>query len=229
MNTIQLIINTLNGFNIWSTGFRILLAAFMGSIIGMDRSRHGRAAGTRTHILVCLGAAITTLLGFYTATNLGFANDPLRMGAQVVSGIGFLGVGTIMIRNNSHVTGLTTAAGLWATACIGLAVGAGFYSVAIISFLTVLLTVTVVTRIERRLGIKDTGMYYIEMADMQIAKRFYVQMGDQISRMDIVPAKSGLPGHVGIELVIKEPKNRTEVFAALQQSEDVLIALPNHT
>ena len=229
MSILEQIIKTLCGFNIWSTSFRILLAAVMGSIIGMDRSRHGRAAGTRTHILVCLGAAITTLLGFYTATYLGFSNDPLRLGARVVSGIGFLGVGTIMIRNNSHVTGLTTAAGLWATACIGLAVGAGFYSVAILSFLTVLITVTIVTRIERRLGIKDTGMYYIEMADMQLAKRFYLQIADQISRMDIVPAKSGLPGHVGIELVIKDPKNRTEVFAALQQSEDVLIALPNHT
>lgn len=229
MKLIQLIITTLKEINIWSTAFRILLAATMGGLIGMDRSRHGRAAGTRTHILVCLGAAITTLMGYYTATNLGFSNDPLRLGAQVVSGIGFLGVGTIMIRNNSHVTGLTTAAGLWATACIGLAVGAGFYSVAVLAFITVIVTITVVTRIERRFGIKDTGMYYIEMADIRTVKAFFNKMGDQVSRMDVVPAKSGLPGNVGVELVIKDPKDRDEVFAALQQNEEVLLALPNHT
>lgn len=229
MKLIRLIITTLKEINIWSVAFRILLAAVMGSIIGMDRSRHGRAAGTRTHILVCLGAAITTLMGYYTATNLGFSNDPLRLGAQVVSGIGFLGVGTIMNRNNSHVTGLTTAAGLWTTACIGLAVGAGFYSVAVLAFITVIITITVVTRIERRFGLKNTGMYYIEMENIETVKAFYGRMSQQISRMDVVPARSGLPGNVGVELVIKDPKDRNEVFASLQQSEDVLIALPNHT
>ena len=229
MKTIQLIVDTLKEINIWSVAFRIFMAAVMGGLIGLDRSRHGRAAGTRTHILVCLGAAVTTLMGYYTATNLGFSNDPLRLGAQVVSGIGFLGVGTIMIRNNSHVTGLTTAAGLWATASVGLAIGAGFYSIAILAFITVLITITIVTRIERRFGIKDNGIYYIEMADIKTVKAFYNQMGDQVSRMDVVPAKSGLPGNVGVELVLKDPKDRDSVFAKLQESEEVLLALPNHT
>ncbi len=223
------IVATLNDINLWSVCLRIFLAALMGGTIGMDRGKHGRAAGTRTHILVCLGACITTLLGFYTAQCLHYNNDPLRMGAQVVSGIGFLGVGTIMIRNHSQVTGLTTAAGLWTTACIGLVIGAGFYSVAILSFLTVLFTFTLLSRLERKLIGRDTGAYYIEMIGIQEAKNFYNTMYPQISAVDIVPAKSGLPDHVGLEFIVDDPKLRKGIFAQLQDREDVVIALPHHS
>ena len=82
MNSLKSIMELLADINIYSVAVRIFLATFMGGCIGMNRFRHGRAAGARTHILVCLGAAITTLLGFYTAANLGFPNDPLRLGAQ---------------------------------------------------------------------------------------------------------------------------------------------------
>ena len=100
---------------------RMLLAVACGGIIGMERGRHGRAAGLRTHVLVSVGAAISAIVGLYTTEILGYSNDPLRVGAQVISGIGFLGVGSILVVGKSHVRGLTTAAGLWATASIGLA------------------------------------------------------------------------------------------------------------
>ena len=92
----------------------------------MDRERKGRPAGMRTHILVCLGASMTTMSGFFVVHTLGIESDPLRISAQVISGIGFLGVGTILITGRMHVKGLTTAAGLWTTASIGIALGAGF-------------------------------------------------------------------------------------------------------
>lgn len=228
MDELKAMITLLQGINPWSVCLRILLATLIGGIIGMDRGKHGRAAGARTHILVCLGGCLTTLLGFYTAQCLHFNNDPLRMGAQVVSGIGFLGVGTIMIRNHSQVTGLTTAAGLWTTACIGLVVGAGLYGVAILSFLTVLFTFTLLSRLERRLIGRDTGAYYIEMIGIQEAKAFYNRMYQKISAVDIVPAKSGLPDHVGLEFIIEDPKLRKGIFEELQQREDVVIALPHH-
>ena len=228
MNEIRGVLEALEGINLWSVTFRILLATVIGGSIGMDRGRHGRAAGARTHILVCLGATITTLLGFYTASCLNFPNDPLRMGAQVVSGIGFLGVGTIMIRNQSQVKGLTTAAGMWTTACIGLAIGAGFYSVALLSFFTVLLTFTVLSRLERHLYGRDTGAYYIELTDIQRAKEFFNKMNPQISGIDIVPAKIGLPNHVGIELVVENQKLRRAIFAEFQQIEYIAIAIPRH-
>ena len=121
------VFEVLRGFNCWSVIFRILLATLVGGFIGSERGSHGRAAGLRTHILVCVGAAMTTLTGVYAMVELNSIGDPMRLGAQVISGIGFLGAGTIMVRNHSHITGLTTAAGLWATACLGLAIGAGFY------------------------------------------------------------------------------------------------------
>ena len=121
------IIETLTELNLISVSVRILLALLVGGCIGMERGYHGRAAGLRTHILVCVGACIAAMTGVYEVGVLGFTADPLRVGAQVISGIGFLGVGTIIVRNRSQVTGLTTAAGVWTTAIIGIALGFGFY------------------------------------------------------------------------------------------------------
>ena len=122
----QTILQTLSEFNIWSITFRILLATVIGGCIGSERGRHGRAAGLRTHILVCLGSTMTVMLGIYSVQVLGLGGDPMRVSAQVISGIGFLGAGTILTRGRFHITGLTTAAGLWTTASLGLAIGAGF-------------------------------------------------------------------------------------------------------
>lgn len=127
-----------------------------GGIIGMERGRHGRAAGLRTHVLVSLGAAISAIVGLYTTEVLEYSNDPLRVGAQVISGIGFLGVGSILIVGKSHVRGLTTAAGLWATASIGLASGVGYLTVACAATLVVFLTMTVMSRLEASADLRQT-------------------------------------------------------------------------
>jgi len=229
MSWLSTLMEILHGINFWSVTFRVFLAAIIGGLIGIDRGRHGRAAGTRTHVLVCLGASITTLLGFYTASCLHFPNDPLRMGAQVVSGIGFLGVGTIMIRNHSHVKGLTTAAGLWTTACIGLAIGAGFYTLALLAFLAVLFTFTLLSRLERQLGNRGSAAYYVEITDIQHAKDFCNEVGALLSEIEIVPAKSGLPHHIGMEIAIDKPAKNQAMVTRLQQNEHVAIAVPRHT
>ena len=228
VDKIQAILMHIEGITISTTIFRVVLATLIGGCIGMDRGRHGRVAGTRTHILVCLGAAITTLVGFYTAELLGYANDPLRMGAQVISGVGFLGVGTIVIRNQAHVKGLTTAAGLWTTACIGLAVGAGFYLVAVLSFAAVMITMSVLAHFEQRFRKQDIKEYYIEMESMAKAKEFYQSISCRRVAVDIVAARSGLPGHVGMELSVEDPALRKEIFEQLQADEEVAIAVPIH-
>lgn len=102
-------------------------AVIIGGVIGSERARHGRAAGMRTHILVCLGATLTAMTGMYLSAKMG-TGDAMRISAQVVSGIGFLGVGMIIIKNNNVVSGLTTAAGIWATSIVGIALGYGFYT-----------------------------------------------------------------------------------------------------
>ena len=88
-------------------GVRLLTAAFLGGLIGLERGRHGRTAGLRTHILVCVGPAMTSLTGLYISEELGYGTDIMRLSAQVISGIGFLGAGMILIRNDSIITGLT--------------------------------------------------------------------------------------------------------------------------
>ena len=121
--------------NLLTLVIRALLAIICGGLIGYERDAHGSAAGLRTHILVCVGAMLAMTTGVFTSIHYG--GDASRIGAQVVSGIGFLGAGTIIV-HRGHISGLTTAAGLWAAACIGLALGTGFYEAAIVGTLAVI-------------------------------------------------------------------------------------------
>ena len=134
--------------NLLTLIIRTLMAIICAGVIGFERDAHGSAAGLRTHILVCLGAMIAMSTGVFAATH--FSGDASRIGAQVVSGIGFLGAGTIMV-NRGHIKGLTTAAGLWTSACIGLAIGTGFYEAAIVGSIAVLIVERWLKRLKKRI------------------------------------------------------------------------------
>ena len=145
-------LDCLRGLNTGAVLLRLVLAMLFGGMIGLERGRKGRAAGFRTYMLVCLGAALTMLLSQYEyymithdwaelAAEIGLRTDVSRFGAQVVNGIGFLGAGTIIVTGHQEVKGLTTAAGLWASACMGLAIGAGFYECVILGFLLIFLSI----------------------------------------------------------------------------------------
>ena len=121
----------LRELNLISMIVRVFLAVFIGGILGLERERKNRPAGFRTYILVCLGAALVMMTNQYVYHYYELG-DPVRMGAQVISGIGFLGAGTIIVTGRNKITGITTAASLWAAACSGLAIGIGFYEGAII-------------------------------------------------------------------------------------------------
>ena len=136
----------LREINTISIIIRLTLATICGGILGAERGRKKRPAGFRTHILVCIGAAMIMITSQYMSDILGMTGDASRMGAQVISGIGFLGAGTIMVVGKNEVKGLTTAAGLWACACMGLAVGIGFYEGAILSCIFLYAVVTVLHR-----------------------------------------------------------------------------------
>lgn len=172
----------------WEGILRLFLAMIMGGLIGLEREFVNRPAGFRTHTLVCLGSALIMITGehlfkaYHELVNL----DPARLGAQVVSGIGFLGAGTIM--NDGHrVRGLTTAASLWVVGCVGLAIGAGFYTGAIAAFILAYFTLIFLKRFERlfekKSGILEVAMTIVD-APGQIAKvtdvmgRFKVQIKD---------------------------------------------------
>ncbi|WP_459482452.1 MgtC/SapB family protein [Clostridium saccharoperbutylacetonicum] len=126
---------------------RLTLATICGGILGAERGRKKRPAGFRTHILVCIGAAMVMITSQYMTDILKISTDASRMGAQVISGIGFLGVGTIVV-GHREVKGLTTAAGLWSCACMGLAIGIGFYEGALISCVFLFCVFTVLHKLD---------------------------------------------------------------------------------
>ncbi len=184
---------------------RAFLAVLIGSLIGSERARHGRAAGMRTHILVCLGAALTSMTSMYVANVLLNNGDVFRIPAQVVSGIGFLGAGMIILKNNTVITGLTTAAGVWATGVIGIAIGYGFYEGAIIVAAFCLISIVLLAKFKKLK--KNTELIYIEIDDMykankiidDIASRIHVDFTHQI-----VPPKSGNSDHIGINILVEK-------------------------
>lgn len=137
--------------------FRIILAAVCGALIGMERGRKHRPAGLRTHMLVCIASALIMVTNEQLISVYG-TGDPTRMGAQVVSGIGFLGAGTILTDRQNRIRGLTTAAGLWASACVGLAVGSGYYVGGILTCALILIIFTKFIGLEKHIVRKSKVM-----------------------------------------------------------------------
>ena len=135
---------------------RLLLITLIAGAIGYERERHGRAAGFRTHILVGIGSCLAMLIGIYLMDAYAgrVAVDPTRIAAQVISGIGFLGAGTV-IRSRASIRGLTTAAGLWAVGGIGLAAGAGFIRGAVFSGMMVIVVLFGFSRLEHMMRRED--------------------------------------------------------------------------
>lgn len=148
---------------------RLMLAVVCGGVIGLERERKRRPAGFRTHILICLGAAMTTLTSQYIVLELHLFTDLARLGAQVIAGIGFIGAGTIIVTKRRQVKGLTTAAGLWAAAIVGLCCGAGFFEGAIYTSLLILLAELWFAKLEYLLVSRSKSFnVYVEYADSEV-------------------------------------------------------------
>ena len=144
---------------------RILAAIIVGGLIGLERGMKNRPAGLRTYMLVCVGACLIMLTNQYIYQFTG-AGDPMRLGAQVVSGIGFLGAGTIIVTKHNQIKGLTTAAGLWASAGVGLALGIGFYEGALTASVGIYAILAILQRWERRVRKKIRLLeVYVELSN----------------------------------------------------------------
>ena len=228
----EAVIAFLNDFNVWTTLIKLVLAVIFGGIIGLERGRQGRAAGMRTYILVCVGATLTTLIGMYVSLNMQIGNDPLRIGAQVISGIGFLGVGTILVKGRFQITGLTTAAGLWVAAALGLALGAGFYSGAILAFVLTIMTVTLAHKLEYRMYKRKNTRFgiYVEISSDKAVSDTVAFLKDNFKAMDVqvTTPRSGTVGNVGIEanIVNSDLATSPETIAkTLEERDEVIFAL----
>ena len=222
------IFDSLRELTLLAVTLRLFLAVLCGGIIGMERTLHRRPAGLRTHILVCTGAALTTLTGQYLYLYLHYFTDMARLGAQVVAGIGFLGAGTIII-SRQRVKGLTTAAGLWAAAIIGLACGAGFYEGAIVATFLVELAATVFLDLEKYV-INRTSNINIFLEDSQpqaLEDALSYCRSSDIKIMHLEISRNQEPAEAVIALLSLRlpPQLKTEeVLAVLGGIESVLVA-----
>ena len=225
--------NYLTEFNTVTVVIRIILAALAGALVGLEREFHGRAAGMRTHMMVALGAALAAMIGMYTVAELGIDSDPLRVGAQVISGVGFLGAGTILLRGGgSRITGLTTAAGLWTAASIGLAVGIGFYVGAFMTVFAAMLTFTLITSLEHFLNRKRQRMaIYLELDNVDAVAPMLEMLRTEYGLMEaqVTPPRSGTPPHVGMEILVRVPQKLSTAanLRRFTELDHVIFALRN--
>lgn len=145
------VFDAIRGMNYSGLLARLLFATLCGTLIGLERSVKNRPAGFRTHILVCLGGAIASVTGHYLFLGLHLPADVTRLSGQVITGLGFIGAGTILVTKNVTIIGLTTAAGLWATGIVGLAFGSGFYEGGLLGTALILLTETLLGPVSGRI------------------------------------------------------------------------------
>lgn len=213
--------------NTLSVIVRLTLAVLCGGTIGMERGKKNRAAGFKTHILVCIGSSLAMLTNQYIVDILKGNGDPSRLGAQVVSGIGFLGAGTILVTGKQQVKGLTTAAGLWASACMGLAIGIGFYEGAIIGCGFIFSVMTILNKVDNHVLSKSKLVdLYIELNNIKYLKRLIDYLKDNDLKILYIETNNTVPmkdENIGCFISIQQPQKRDhqEVITLISQMEGV--------
>lgn len=206
--------------------FRIVLATLIGGVLGLERGRKNRPAGLRTYMLVCLGSAAVMMTNQYVVQCMG-AGDPVRMGAQVISGIGFLGAGSIMVTRRNQIRGITTAAGLWAAACLGLAVGIGFYELAVPGALAVFGILTAIHKFDDLSRKNSNAMdVFIELKSKESMPAFIHYMrsaGLNISNLQLEHEMFSAGGSFTFIATIKsvERRPRESIFDTLHHIPDL--------
>lgn len=216
----------LKDINIVSTTVRLLLSLLCGGILGVERGRKRRPAGFRTYMLVCMGSTLVMITNQYIMEIYG-GSDPARMGAQVISGIGFLGAGTIIVTGRNRVKGLTTAAGLWAAACVGLSLGVGFYSGALIGCFLIFIVMATLLRLDGWVmsSTKVINLYieFEQISDVGQFIGFAKNQGFHISDLEIIRTNGVSDGGIGVlcSVRLSEKKPHAEILQMLSGIERV--------
>ena len=203
-------LNPLRDIRFSTTLFRLLMSFLSGTLIGFERSYKNRPAGFRTHILVCLGATIASMTGIFLYLNEGMPTDISRIGASVVSGMGFLGAGTIIVTHNRSVKGLTTAAGLWTCGVIGLCIGAGYYEAGLVGTAMVLFTETVFFMLSKHIQHTpefQIALHYDHKPALDKVLRYCKDQKVAITNLRVVGANDpNNPDYVAI--ILLRPRNK---------------------
>jgi putative Mg2+ transporter-C (MgtC) family protein len=220
----RLSVNTFRELTLLSVLIRSLLATVLGGLLGLERGMKNRPAGMRTYMLVSLGAAMVMMTNQYIS-QVFQTGDPARMAAQVVSGIGFLGAGTIIVTSRSQIKGLTTAAGLWAAAAMGLAVGIGFYEAALIGSVLIYFILSILHEFDDHMRRRTRQMEaYIELKENVPLGNFirYVRENNIVSSNIQMQSDIGQgEGNVAFVVTIKGTGKQTheEILRILRDME----------
>lgn len=204
--------------------FRLFVAVVCGGIIGIEREHKRRPAGFRTHILICLGASMTTLTSQFLFYDLNLYTDIGRLGAQVVAGIGFIGAGAIIVTKRRQVKGLTTAAGLWTCAIIGLAIGAGYYEAAVIATLVIVIAEIFFVKFEYWVLVNSRNLnIYVEYEDNEnLDNIIRLIKGYRIVIIDLEITKSGNNACAIFQLQLPKKISHDKIMTAISTAEGIV-------
>ena len=223
----RLLMDTATGWSAVAIWIRLMFSLLVGMIIGIDRAMKRRTAGVKTHVLVCMGAALVMLTGEYLVRTFPEAKiDITRMGAQVISGVGFLGVGTIMITGRNQVRGLTTAACLWICACVGLAAGAGFIEGTIYALILIVITLKLLSKVDAIVHERaNVFNFYLEFYANKSVVGFIDEIRTKnirISSFDVMKNKlKGEGPSAVLTLEVKDKKLKKTLLHDIQEMEYV--------
>lgn len=229
----------LRELNMLSMMLRVVLAMVVGGIVGFEREKKGRPAGFRTYMLVAVGATLTVILSQYldymlnnrwvlASDTIGIKTDLSRFGAQVINGVGFLGAGTIIVTGKQEVKGLTTAAGLWASACMGIAIGAGFYECMVMGTLLIVISMKLLPFIENIVMRRARNMsIYVGMDSMEnlgSVVSYLKNAGIRLFDVEIDKSKNEHLKQVNALLSIRLPNQiqHTQVLAKLATMDGII-------
>lgn len=220
----------LKEINIVSVALRILLALILGGLLGIEREQKHRPAGFRTYIVVCLGACLASITNMYMFQSLG-TGDPARIPAQVISGIGFLGTGTILVAKGNHIKGLTTAAGLWCSATIGISIGCGFYSGAILCSLVIVFSLRILMLVDKHFDrYRKFINIYTEFSDPHFSGellKYCSNKNYELIDLDLFPTKNPscnvITGVATFTIKTDNPKNCENILSDLQKLDGVVL------
>ena len=223
-------LNTLRAVTPVAVAVRILMAVIVGGLLGLERGLKNRPAGMRTYMLVCTGACIIMLTNQYIYQVFA-TGDPTRLAAQVVSGIGFLGAGTIIVTRRSQIKGLTTAAGLWSSAGVGIALGIGFYEAALVGTFAIFAIMTLLQKLDNRMHRKTKNLeVYIEIGRERSLSSLMQDLRDKEFDVQDVQRESGLEADTDgnrayiMLLKLKKRMHHLEVVDEIRTLEYVVYA-----
>ena len=209
---------------------RMVLSVVCGGLIGLERTYKRHDAGFRTHILICIGACMTTLIGQYLSLVMGYYTDITRLGAQVIAGVGFIGAGAIIVTQREQVKGLTTAAGLWASAIVGLSLGAGFFEGGLYTTFLILISEIYLSKMEYYIfrHSKEMNLYleYVDSSTLELILSLFRTKGITVQNMEVTRSKGSERHNAGALLLLRLNNTITpkDLLLQLNEMDGILLA-----